>query len=354
MDLSPVLLAYGFEAGSASIEPFGTGLINHSWKLTVPGKAFLVQRINQFVFICPEYIEANIRQIGTYLNQHHPDYLFVSPIKTLDGKEMVHLPELGYFRIFPFVAGSHSVDVVQTPEQAFEAAVQFGRFTRNLQHFDAGKLVPTIPDFHDLSLRYRQYTTALATGNRQRMAQATSLIQELTGLRHLVDRYEQIGRDPAFTLRVTHHDTKISNVLFDDRQKGLCVIDLDTVMPGYYISDVGDMMRTYLSPVSEEAEDVEQLVVRKPFCEAIIAGYMQEMHATLSPAEQNAFGYAGQFMAYMQALRFITDYLNDDVYYGARYPEHNFVRARNQLFLLRQLIALEDQLKPALSFSVGK
>lgn len=157
--------------------------------------------------------------------------------------------------------------------------------------------------------------------------------------------YEAILANPDFKLRVTHHDTKISNVLFDGHNKGLCVIDLDTVMPGYFISDVGDMMRTYLSPVSEEEQDFSLIEVRLPFYEAIVSGYLQEMQGELSAAECNAFFYAGQFMIYMQALRFITDYLNDDVYYGQRYPDHNLVRGRNQLVLLQKLMEKEAVLR---------
>jgi Ser/Thr protein kinase RdoA (MazF antagonist) len=343
MDIEPVLAAYGLSA-DADIVSFGSGLINSSWKVHVAGKDYLVQRINNFVFQDPHTIADNIKGISAYLSHHHPDYFFVAPLPAANGSEMICLEALGYFRIFPFVQGSHTVDVAQTPQQAFEAALQFGRFGRVLSGFDANRLRQTIPGFHDLNLRYRQYTTALKEGNSQRLQQSLDVLRQLKELHHIVGRYQQIGNDPAFRLRATHHDTKISNVLFDEKEKGLCVIDLDTVMPGYFISDVGDMMRTYLSPVSEEEPDINLVRVRKPFYEAIVAGYLQEMHAVLSAAERAAFCYAGQFMTYMQALRFITDFLNNDVYYGARYPDHNLVRAKNQLALLQQLTLLEKEL----------
>jgi Ser/Thr protein kinase RdoA (MazF antagonist) len=151
--------------------------------------------------------------------------------------------------------------------------------------------------------------------------------------------------NPEFKLRVTHHDTKISNVLFDQEGKGLCVIDLDTVMPGYFISDVGDMMRTYLSPVSEEEKELDKIVVRDEFYKAIVEGFYKEMKEELTETEKKYFFYAGTFMIYMQALRFFTDFLNDDIYYGAKYPRHNFMRAKNQLVLLEQLLKKQDQLE---------
>ena len=148
----------------------------------------------------------------------------------------------------------------------------------------------------------------------------------------------------AFKKRVTHHDTKISNVLFDAQDKGLCVIDLDTVMPGYFISDAGDMMRTYLSPAGEEETDYSKIDVRENYFDAIVQGYLSEMKDELSAEEKKYFVYAGKFMIYMQALRFITDYLNNDIYYGASYELHNLNRATNQLTLLNILTSKEEAL----------
>jgi Ser/Thr protein kinase RdoA (MazF antagonist) len=150
--------------------------------------------------------------------------------------------------------------------------------------------------------------------------------------------------DPAFKRRVTHHDTKISNVLFDNQDKGLCVIDLDTVMPGYFISDVGDMLRTYLCPVSEEEKDFSKIIVRDEFYKAIINGYKEEMKNELTEKENKYFFYAGKFMIYMQALRFITDHINDDIYYGAKYEGQNLVRASNQMVLLQRYLEKENDL----------
>jgi Ser/Thr protein kinase RdoA (MazF antagonist) len=150
--------------------------------------------------------------------------------------------------------------------------------------------------------------------------------------------------DTQFKRRVTHHDTKISNVLFDKEDKGLCVIDLDTVMPGYFISDVGDMLRTYLCPVSEEENDFSKIEVRDEFYKAIINGYKEEMKNELTDKENKYFFYAGKFMIYMQALRFLTDHINDDAYYGAKYEGQNFVRASNQMVLLERYLEKEKDL----------
>jgi Ser/Thr protein kinase RdoA (MazF antagonist) len=341
MNLQPILSSYNLDIESIKMEPFGNGLINHTWRVTTAQQVYILQRINDSIFKKPEDIAANISLIAKHLQRFCPDYLFVSPTKTAVGEEMVFLKEEGYFRMFPFVAGSHSKDVLATPEQAFEAAAQFGKFTFLLRGIESNNIKTTIPQFHDLSLRYRQFQTALENGNKERIAESDEMIKMCTVLSDIVAEFDKITKHPDFKLRVTHHDTKISNVLFDKNDKGLCVIDLDTVMAGYFISDVGDMMRTYLSPVSEEETDFSKIEVRDDFYKAIVKGYFSEMKNELTEVEKGYFFYAGKFMIYMQALRFLTDYLNDDVYYGAKYPKHNFNRAKNQLVLLQKLMEKE-------------
>lgn len=344
MELQPILSAYGLDFGLLKIESFGSGLINNTWRVTAPNQVYILQRINHAIFKKPEDIASNIGLIGAYLRHNYPEYLFVSPTKTRVGEEMIFVENEGYFRMFPYVEGSHSKDVVEKSEQAREAAAQFGRFTFLLRGVNVAELKTTIPQFHDLSLRYRQFQDALIKGNKERIAEAAELINVIRENGDIVQEYEKIKTNPDFKLRVSHHDTKISNVLFDKDDKGLCVIDLDTVMPGYFISDVGDMMRTYLSPVSEEETDFSKIEVREAFYKAIVEGYRNEMSGELTEAEKPYFFYAGKFMIYMQAIRFLADYLNNDVYYGAKYPKHNFNRAKNQLVLLQKLIEKENSL----------
>jgi len=339
-----VLAAYAFTDESVKAEIIGSGLINHTWKLTDSGREYILQRVNQHVFKQPEDIAYNIDLVASHLKKYYPNYLFISPVAAIDGRTLVYLEEEGYFRMFPFVKDSVSIDTVKTTKQAYEAAAQFGRFTKLLSDLESSQLRITIPSFHDLTLRYQQFLSAIETGNQQRVKESDQLIKKLLGYSTIAEEYERIKTDPSFKLRVTHHDTKISNVLFDEHGNGLCVIDLDTLMPGYFFSDVGDMMRTYLSPVNEEESDFSKIEVRTDFYKAIAEGYFTEMKDELTDAEKNSFFYAGKFMIYMQAIRFLTDYLNADVYYGAKYPGHNFIRAGNQEVLLEKLMEKEHLL----------
>lgn len=340
--LNTILKEYGLNPEQFIIKAYGTGLINHTWRLTNSKEDYILQRINSKVFVQPCDIAFNIDTIAQYLNQRHPEYLFTVPVTSLNNTGLVYDKEEGYFRLYHFIRGSHTIDVVLNPQQAYEAARQFGMFTKLLACLPPATLRITIPDFHNLSLRYGQFEEALKSGNKSRIIESKSAILFIQQNKHIPDAYDKIKVDPNFKLRVTHHDTKISNVLFNENDEGLCVIDLDTVMPGFFISDVGDMMRTYLSPASEEEKEPDKITVREDFFQAILEGYLSEMKNELSREEIAHFVYAGKFMIYMQAIRFLTDYINDDVYYGARYTDHNLVRALNQITLLKRLTEKEQ------------
>lgn len=339
-----VLTAFGLDT-DAIIEPIATGIINNTWKVKTAGGDYILQRINDHVFTKPENIHHNIAAIAQYLTKNFQHYLFPAPIHSTNGLALVHIPDKGYYRLFPFIAGTHTINVVENPKQAFEAAEQFGKFTAHLGGFDVTELKETIPYFHDLSFRYKQFVASIQNGNAIRIQEEQSLIDRLVKLDYLVKQYEAITQNPSFKKRVTHHDTKISNVLFNEDNNAVCIIDLDTLMPGYFISDVGDMMRTYLCPVSENEEDISKIIVRPNYYYAIVEGYYKEMKHELTPVEKTHFFYSAQFMIYMQAIRFLTDYFNDDKYYQILYPKHNLVRAINQTVLLDRLMEHEIAFK---------
>lgn len=331
---------YGLNKEEITIKNYGNGLINNTWLITNAKPGYILQKINKDVFVKPELIDENIQAINDYLLIHNPGYKLVSPIPSLTGKTIITYDN-EYYRMFKFIP-SKTYAVAQDASIAFEAAKQFGVFMKNLAGFNADGLYETISHFHDLHLRYSQFLHSIKQGNQQRVQESEKIIQSLQDQKYIVGIYDELLINPSFKKRVTHHDTKISNVLFDEDNKGIAIIDLDTVMPGYYISDVGDMLRTYLSAVSEEETDFDLIGVRDEYFRAIAEGYLNEVKEELSKDEVNAFVYAGKFMIYMQALRFLTDYLNNDVYYAAQYPQHNLNRAENQWHLLKRLTEKED------------
>jgi Ser/Thr protein kinase RdoA (MazF antagonist) len=340
--IEKILSAYGCSPNAVVI-PFGNGLINNTWKLEDGDRAYILQKINTAVFKHPEFISENIQSIAGYLSVHHPGYFFLTPVKTPAGEDIVFVEGDGHYRMYPFVKNSHTINVAENAGQTFEAAKKFGELTKLLANFPAQQLKITLPDFHNLSLRYKDFVHAKKSGVKERIEKSHKLIAYLESEKNIVEEFEKMKSSKNFKLRVTHHDTKINNVLFNDEEKGVCVIDLDTLMPGYFISDVGDMIRTCVPGVNEEEKDISKINIREEIFIALAEGYLSEMYNELSSEELNNFVYAGKFMIYMQALRFLSDYLNNDVYYGSAYEGQNFYRTVNQAQLLKLLIQKEEK-----------
>lgn len=324
----------------SSAVPVKSGLINQTFKVVAGEKEYVLQRINSSVFAHPEVIHANLDKLKLFIESNHTELTLVLPLSDPQGNSM-YFDGKGYFRFYPWVSDSITIDVVKSPLQAYEAARQFGKFTAVFNDFDASLLQPVLKDFHNLDMRFRQFQSAIKTGNEKRIHQAGHIITQLLDQKQLVNQYYQITTSPDFRLRVMHHDAKISNVLLDKEDRGLCVIDLDTVMPGYIISDWGDMVRTYVCPVSEEEPDFNKIAIRKEYFEAIETAYLEQLHTLLSVKERQSLHLSGQILVYMQALRFLTDFLMNDQYYGASYPGHNLIRADNQYHLLKALMEFE-------------
>jgi Ser/Thr protein kinase RdoA (MazF antagonist) len=319
-----------------SVQQLHQGLINATYVINTNEGDFILQSVNHHIFKDPYAIDYNINAIGKFIKITVPNYLYTYLVPTKDGKTLIEW-EGTYFRAFKKIDG-YSLSVLATPIQAKEAAAQFGLFTQVLSPFKIDSLKITLPDFHNLSLRYHQFSNAIINGNSSRIESSKEAITFLKSHKQLVNQFEKFIAHSDSSLRVTHHDTKISNVLFN-KVKGveaaICVIDLDTVMPGYFISDVGDMCRTYLCKVTEEEKNLNLIQIEKGRWDELKNGYLSSMHNALSNFELDHFTFAGQFMIYMQALRFLTDHLNNDKYYGAKYEGQNFVRAINQIELLK-------------------
>lgn len=334
LNYQDILSNYSIEAHSFDIQLYGNGLIHSTYILSkehIP--TYILQQVNINVFKSPEAIEHNLQMLTASLQQSATDFVLPLPIENKHGQLHTWVND-GVFRLTKYVPGSHALDSCAKPEQAYEAALQFGQFTSTFTGLEVNRLKETIPDFHNLAFRWKQFEQALVYGNPTRIHQARQEIKIIIDNKSIVTKYELICSSDQFKQRVTHHDTKISNVLFDENGKGICVIDLDTVMGGLHISDLGDMFRTYLSPGSEEETDLEKVFVRSSFYTAIVEGYLEKMSDQLTEDEKKMIPFAGEFLIYMQALRFLTDFLNDDIYYGISYEMNNFNRTINQLHLL--------------------
>jgi thiamine kinase-like enzyme len=230
------------------------------------------------------------------------------------------------------------VSVAETARQAGATAKAFARFTAAFDDFNVKQLKKVIPGFHDLVARFEQFEAATQGEAYERLGKALPLIDELKKRERYKHFYEIITESEEFPVRVMHHDAKIANVLFS-RKNGrvICPVDFDTIMPGYFFSDLGDMIRSMACSLDENSTDFDKIAIRKDFYESIVSNYMAVMEKHFSPAERKYVHYAGLLVVYMQAMRFLTDHLNGDIYYRITYPEQNFDRAKNQLVLLQRL-----------------
>ncbi len=286
--------------------------------MTGNAEDYILQQINGNVFKSPGDIAENSLLLQAHIKKTQADYLFVAPIPTVSGQFLVNSASGEVFRLFPFVKGSQTINYVGLEKEAFEAAKQFGKFTRLLKGVEIAKLKYTLTDFHNLELRFEQFEIAAQGASPERLEQASNEIKEVHKHDHILQTYQRLISHNEIPLRTIHHDAKISNILFDDRQNGLCVIDLDTVMPGYYLSDVGDMMRTYLSLVNEEEADLSKIHIREHIFNAIYKGYYVRNRMFYQKLEKRYFIYSGELMIHMQAIRFLTDFLNNDIYYETK------------------------------------
>ncbi len=342
--MKKIISIFAIPSDEYIFKPFGSGHINSTYlvKNSKDEPKYILQKINSNVFKEPSIIAKNLAKASDYLAVEHPDYLFLESIKTNEGETFLEL-ENEFWRLSHFVPNSFSINTVETTSQAFDAAYAFGSLTKNLNGLNLDGLKPSIPGFHDLSWRYEQFLEAIESSSEHRKLEVNDQIKFYIGLKSLVNKYTEIQNNSDYPDRLIHHDTKINNVLFSSvTQKQLCVCDLDTLMPGKVISDFGDMMRTYLCEFSEEHTDFEVIKVRVSFFEAIVSGYLNALKGILTKAEIESLVYAGKFMIYMQGLRFLADYLNNDVYYPINYPNHNLDRSLNQIALLKDYISHEN------------
>jgi hypothetical protein len=344
--LEHILTLFGLESNHYTYKPFGSGHINSTFLLDSisDNKQFVLQKININVFKEPQIIAKNIGNTSDYLAKNHPEYLFIHQIKTTSEEDLA-VVDGEYWRLSPFISNSYSINSVSEPQMAYEAGKAFGLLTKNLHFMPLDGLQASIPGFHDLAWRYQQFEESLLNGNQNRIQEVAEEIEFIKSQRHLVDVYQNIIQNHDYPTRMIHHDTKINNVLFDKTtNKNLCVCDLDTLMPGKIISDIGDMVRTYTCKESEESTDFDKIKVRTEYFEALMTGYLSQMKSLITPAEKENLFFAGPFMIYMQGLRFLTDYINNDIYYPIKYPEHNLNRAKNQRILLEDLLSKESEL----------
>lgn len=340
--MEPVVFAaerFGFDA--PFFEVLTDGLIHKTYKVTANNRSAILQQVNTHVFKNINLVINNYKQINNHLRKSGK-LMIPGMLSTRDDKNVWVDSENFSWRAFEFISNTYTESLPASPEKIFSAARCYGEFTAALSDLDIHQLKPTIPGFHDVAHRYTQLQQAIPDASAQRLTNSRNLLEKIEHRKHLIDFYKRLKDNSEFRLRPMHHDTKLSNILFDKTtQQAVCPIDLDTVMPGYFFSDVGDMIRSMIS-IRGENDQADSVGINPEIYQAIISGYKAGIENSFTELENKSLHLSGQIMLYMQGIRFLTDFLSNDVYYKITYPEQNFNRALNQITLLEKL---EDFLK---------
>ena len=328
---------------------FGNGHINDTYLVkTFPDEAsdYILQRKNHKIFKNVAGMMNNIVIATSHIRKQliasgetQVDRKVMTYYPAKDGKMFVNDDEGNFWTLFLFIADSRGVENIQKPEQAYSVARAFGHFQFQLSDLPGEQLIETIPNFHNGISRFNDFKTIVANDTAGRVKDNLLLINKIIDRSDNMTSIQKWLNDKTLPLRITHNDTKINNVLFDEDGNTLCIIDLDTVMPGSALYDFGDAIRTIGNKAPEDEPDLEKIVFNQEIYEAFAKGYLSEAKTLLTTLEIESLPFSCRYMAWEQAMRFLGDYLNGDTYYKTDYLGHNLVRAKAQV---RYLEVLEE------------
>jgi thiamine kinase-like enzyme len=330
--------------------PYGSGHINDTYCAIFDRSGaplrFILQRINTGIFKNPAALMENIQRVTSHLaaqQDGQPDSMqrVLNLIPTHDGRAWHQDAEGNGWRVYRFIESARTYDTVASTRQAYEAAKAFGQFQKMLVDLPAPRLYDTIPDFHHTPKRFAAFERALAADAANRAVHAKAEIDFALAHQSLAN----VLIDASLPERVTHNDTKFNNVMFADTTgEGICVVDLDTVMPGLALYDFGDMVRTATSPVDEDERDLSKVGLQFPMYEALARGYLETAGGFLTDAEKQHLVFAGKLITFEQGIRFLADYLSGDTYYKVHREGHNLDRCRTQFKLIESMEQQEEKM----------
>ena len=349
-DIPSIARGFQIRGNFLSSGPYGNGHINDTYAVTCDqGGApmrYIFQRINHRIFKDPVSLMENIQRVTSHLHGKIKDQTDSSRraltlIPSKDGQPYYRDESENYWRAYIFIEKARTYDAIQSPRQAFAAAKAFGQFQKMLADLPAPRLHDTIPDFHNTPKRFIALEKAIEadTVNRAQFAKpeiAFALRRKIMTRKLLEANLPE---------RVTHNDTKLNNVMLDDvTGEGICVIDLDTVMPGLTLYDFGDMVRTATCLTLEDERDLSKVEMQFSLFEALVRGYLDSASGFLTPAEKQFLAFSGKLITFEIGLRFLTDFLSGDTYFKVHRPNHNLDRCLTQFKLVESIEEQDERM----------
>ena len=355
MDSPIIRLAGSFDISGRLLgsAPYGSGHINDAYVASFDtdngGTRYIFQRINECIFTNSAALMENISRVTTAAaakleadGTADAERRTLRLVPTNDGRDSHRDDEDCLWRCYHFIEGAKTYDVIESPRQAYEAARAFGNFQKLVSELDGPRLHETIPNFHHTRSRFERLREVAGADPLRRLASATAEWDFISRQEEAVDILLELQASGQIPERVTHNDTKLNNVMIDDgTMEGVCVIDLDTVMPGLALYDFGDLVRTATSPAAEDEQDLSKVRMQMEMFEALARGYLSSARDFLVPAEVSHLAFSGKLITLEIGIRFLTDYLEGDVYFKTKRPGHNLDRCRTQLALVR---SIEEQM----------
>ncbi|MBQ4086262.1 MAG: aminoglycoside phosphotransferase family protein [Clostridia bacterium] len=352
-----IINAFVLEGKAASCERYGNGHINETYLVvSETGKRYILQKINNKVFENVAGLMHNIASVTEYLSKQESDpRRTLHLVPTTEGKAYAEDGNGGFWRLYDFVEDSLCLERAETKEDFYQSAVAFGMFQKQLSGFPADTLVETIPMFHNTANRVKQLQAAMENNAAGRLNEVGPEIEFAMARAEEAGCMVRMLENGELPLRVTHNDTKLNNVMLDAAtRKPLCVIDLDTVMPGLAANDFGDSIRFGASTGAEDEKDLSKIEMSLELFEAYADGFLSACGDSLTEKEIETLPMGAKLMTYECGIRFLADYLNGDVYFRTHYPEHNLDRCRTQFKLVADMESKWDEMVAVIRKVAGK
>jgi len=360
--LKDIIFQFIGQDENVMIKPLGKGHINDSYKVSSNGNEYVLQRINHHIFKNVPELQDNIFRVTSHIRakleaQGETDIKrkVLSLVPARDGKLYFKDSQGDYWRMMDFISNSKSYDEIN-PELAYRAGMAFGDFQKMLSDLPGEPLFETIPNFHNMEARLETFRASVKANKAGRLSdrEVADLVKEVEARAEEMCKAEQLHREGKLPKRTNHCDTKVNNILFDEEDRVLCVVDLDTVMPGYVLSDFGDFIRTGANTGAEDDKDLDNVSVDLAIFEGYAKGYLQKAASFLTDTEIENLAFGAKLLTYMQTVRFFTDYIDGDTYYKIAYSDHNLVRTRAQFKLLQSLEANFEEMRRIVLQAAGR
>jgi thiamine kinase-like enzyme len=354
-DLKVIFGQFCADGSFESAVLYGSGHIHDTYLVKTGEKEkddYILQRLNNRIFKNIPQLQNNIERVTGHLRSKIISIRgsdvkreCLNLVSSLDDKSWIIDKEQNYWRMYIFIPDHKSYNIVDSPDKAFEGGKAIGRFQAMLSDLGGTPLFETIPWFHNIEKRLEVFYSKVKTDPVKRAGSVKNEINFVLKRAEEMQIILRLGSEGKIPLRITHNDTKFNNILFDENDKALCIIDLDTVMPGYVHYDFGDAIRTATNMASEDEKDLSMVKMDIGLFRAYSEGYLSETSSTLNEIEKEYLAFAPLLITYTQAVRFLTDYLDGDNYFKIHHEHHNLQRTRAQFRLIESMEEQYDEMK---------